>query len=139
MPFGIDLVRLAVSAFLGRNDKRAALEPICNAILEGYNNGLRAPKPFVLDRDHARMRKIFVASEEERADFWKKIDGDGNAAQCQPGPRYVNALLAAMPDADVKMSVRPRTAGIGSLGRPRWVALAEWKGGPVVREAKAVV
>jgi len=44
-----------------------------------------------------------------------------------------------MPDADLKMNVRPGTAGTGSLGRPRWVALAEWKGGPVVREAKAVV
>ena len=44
-----------------------------------------------------------------------------------------------MLDADVQMNVWPRTAGTGSLGRPRWVALAEWKGGPVVREAKAAV
>ena len=34
MPFVIDLVRLAVSVFLGRDDKQAALEPICNAILD---------------------------------------------------------------------------------------------------------
>ena len=139
MPFVIDLVRLAVSAFLGRDDKQAALEPICNAILEGYAAGLRAPKPFVLDRDHRRMREIFVVSEDERANFWKKMDGTSNAGEGQPGQRYLDGLLAAMPDTDVQMNVWPRVAGTGSLGRPRWVALAEWKGGPVVREAKAVV
>jgi hypothetical protein len=138
MPFTVDLVRLAASAFLARNDKRA-LAPICTAILDGYSRGLRAPKPFVLDRDHPRMRKIFVASEKERVDFWKKIDADSNAGERHPGQRYLNALLAAMPDADVKMNVKARTGGTGSLGRPRWVALAEWKGGPVVSEARAVV
>jgi hypothetical protein len=139
MPFVIDLVRLAVSAFLGRDDNRAAVEPICNAILEGYTKGLRAPRPFVLDRDHRRMREIFVASEDERADFWKKMDGNNNAGERQPGQRYLDGLLAAMPDADVQINVWPRSGGTGSLGRPRWVALAEWKGGPVVREAKAAV
>jgi hypothetical protein len=139
MPFAIDLVRLAASALLGRDDKRAASEPICNAILEGYTNGLRAPKPFVLDRDHRRMREIFVASEDERADFWKEMDGNNKAGDRQPGQRYLDGLLAGMPGADVQMNVWPRTGGTGSLGRPRWVALAEWKGGLVVREAKAVV
>ena len=110
-----------------------------HAILEGYAAGLRAPKPFVLDRDHRRMREIFVASEGERADFWKKMDGTNSAGEIQPKQRYLGGLLAAMLDADVQMNVWPRTAGTGSLGRSRWVALAEWKGGPVVREAKAVV
>ena len=139
MPFAIDLVRLATSALLGRDDNRAALEPICNAMLKGYTEGLRAPKPFVLDRDHLRMREIFVASEDDRAAFWKKMEGDHDADEPQPGQRYLNGLSAAMPDADVQMNVRPRTAGTGSLGRPRWVACAEWKGGPVVREAKAAI
>ena len=32
-----------------------------------------------------------------------------------------------------------RTAGGGSLGRPRYVVIADWRGGRVVREAKALV
>ena len=32
----------------------------------------------------------------------------------------------------------PRTAGTGSLGRPRWIGYGLWQGAPVVREAKAV-
>jgi hypothetical protein len=31
-----------------------------------------------------------------------------------------------------------RVAGLGSLGRERYVALAEWRGGSVAREAKAL-
>jgi uncharacterized protein (DUF2252 family) len=139
MPFVIDLVRLAVSALLGRDDGCAASQSICNAILEGYTKGLGAPKPFVLDRDHRKMREIFVVSEDERADFWRKINGTKNADERQPDQRYLDGLMAAMPAPDVPMKVWPRTAGTGSLGRPRWVALSEWKGGPVVREAKAAV
>ena len=31
-----------------------------------------------------------------------------------------------------------RIAGTGSLGRPRWIGVAEWQGAPVVRELKVV-
>ena len=37
------------------------------------------------------------------------------------------------------MTFSPRTAGLGSLGRPRWVGLAQWQGAPVVREVKAAL
>ena len=139
MPFAVDLVRLATSALLGRDDDRAALAGLCNAMLKGYTQGLLAPKPFVLDRDHLRMREIFVASEDDRVKFWEAMEGDNNAGERQPGQRYLDGLSAAMPEAGVQMNVRPRSAGTGSLGRPRWVACAEWKGGPLVREAKAAI
>jgi hypothetical protein len=32
-----------------------------------------------------------------------------------------------------------RTKGSGSLGRPRYLAIALWQGGHLAREAKAVV
>jgi hypothetical protein len=44
-----------------------------------------------------------------------------------------------MPGQDLAMTTTRRTAGAGSLGRPRWVGRAEWQGGPVVREAKALL
>jgi hypothetical protein len=33
--------------------------------------------------------------------------------------------------------VAPRSAGMGSLGRPRYCGIGDWCGGPVAREAKA--
>jgi len=44
-----------------------------------------------------------------------------------------------MPEKALEMRTARRTAGAGSLGRPRWVGIAEWRGAPVVREAKALV
>ena len=61
------------------------------------------------------------------------------AASGKPPPNYVKALAAAMPERGIKMAVLPRTAGAGSLGRPRWVEISQWHGAPIVREAKAMV
>jgi hypothetical protein len=36
------------------------------------------------------------------------------------------------------MRIARRVAGVGSLGRPRFVGIAEWGGGRVAREAKAM-
>jgi Uncharacterized protein conserved in bacteria (DUF2252) len=44
-----------------------------------------------------------------------------------------------MPEPRLTLRFVPRSAGAGSLGRPRWVGIAEWRGAPVVREAKALV
>ena len=139
MPYVLDLVRLSASALLARGGKRADPASVCDAIVEGYRKGLRDPKPFVLDRGHRRMRELLVVPEGERARFWKRIDGERKAGAGKPGRRYREALASAMPVAGMQMVAWPRTAGTGSLGRPRWVALAEWQGGPVVREARAAV
>ena len=49
------------------------------------------------------------------------------------------ALKAALPAGAGPARFAPREAGLGSLGRPRFVAIAEWRGGQVVREGKARV
>jgi hypothetical protein len=43
-----------------------------------------------------------------------------------------------MPEAGLNWRVTTRLAGLGSLGRQRFVAIAEWRGGSVAREAKAL-
>lgn len=49
-----------------------------------------------------------------------------------------SALAAVMPAAGLAVEYRARPgAGVGSLGRRRYVALAQWAGGWVCREAKA--
>jgi hypothetical protein len=48
-------------------------------------------------------------------------------------------LLAALPHAAQNVRYATRQIGGGSLGRPRFLAIADWRGGKVVREAKALV
>ena len=136
MPYPLDLVRLAASALLARSDDGPTASVICTAILEGYARGLAAPAPLVLEQDYKWLRKAVVLAEPDRAAFWEKIDALAPTAIPQ---RYEDALRAAMPDPAASMVMSPRSAGTGSLGRPRFVASGEWRGGPVLREAKAVV
>ena len=99
----------------------------CTAILEGYAEGLATPAPLVLERNYKWLRKAVLLPEPERAAFWEKVD----AFAPTTGPqRYEDALRAAMPDPTVSMAMSPRTAGTGSLGRPRFVASGNWRGGP---------
>ena len=138
MPYAVDVVRLATSAVLSLAAKRSARKEICANILEGYRRGLAAPRPFVLDEDHMWLRGLFAVVEDERHDFWKKIDkldeDTGIAA------RYRKPIENRRPDpnATIEKFAR-RSAGTGSLGRPRWVAVGRWCGGRFIREAKAIV
>src|SRR6266576_3057782 len=56
-----------------------------------------------------------------------------------PIPAAVLASLRrALPERGLKARIVHRVAGLGSLGRQRFVALAAWRGGRVAREAKAL-
>jgi hypothetical protein len=85
------------------------------------------------------MRAIFVVAETAREHFWQKIDDLAAGKDASPPKSYSKALHAALPDPAVDLIFRPRSAGLGSLGRPRWVGIGDWKGGKVVREAKAAL
>jgi hypothetical protein len=137
MPYALDLMRLATSALVAGATPAVASSTICSAILQGYGDGLGAPRPVVLDRDEAWLRELVVVSEKQREKFWKKI---GKIKNERAPPRYRKAIAAAMPEAKLGIQkTARRVAGAGSLGRPRWVGVAEWRGAPVVREAKALV
>jgi len=51
----------------------------------------------------------------------------------------IDALEHLMPDRSLTDRVVRRVAGLGSLGHARFVALADWCGGRIAREAKAMV
>ena len=136
MPYPLDLVRLATSALLARDAKTPSSGEICDAILKGYEAGLRDPRPFALERDSTWLRKAVVLPEPERAAFWEKFAAFRPQAIT---PRYATPLRDALPDPAAPFDAFPRAAGVGSLGRPRFVARADWCGGPVLREVKAVV
>ena len=136
MPYGLDLVRLTASALLGRGRRRGSDAEICAAVLDGYRQGLQAPCPIVLDRDQQWLRELVVVPEKERAKFWKKYKG----VRGQSAPAHYKAAIAqSMPEPSVAFKTARRSAGTGSLGRPRWLGIAEWRGAPIIREAKALV
>ncbi|MBR0663867.1 DUF2252 domain-containing protein [Roseomonas hellenica] len=136
MPWPLDILRLAVSALLARGDGAPTADAICAALRDGYAEGLAHPAPVVLERDHAWLREAVVLPEAKRAKFWSDLE----ALEPQRARRrYRNALRAAMPDPDMVLTIAPRQAGTGSLGRPRFVAHGTWLGGPAVREAKALL
>ena len=135
MPYLLDLIRLATSALVADPQVASAGET-CAALLRGYRGGLDTPRPTVLDRDHAWLRDLVVVSDKKRAKFWKKIE---SSKWVKAPPAYRAALAAAMPAPRLVIKTARRTAGTGSLGRPRWIGMADWNGAPVVREAKAVV
>jgi hypothetical protein len=138
LPYANDLVRLATSATLAARECHLALRirDICGAIADGYAASVdRAGEPIVLAERRGSLRDVALSDLRDPRRFWK------NMASLPPAKGEVphDALRALMPDRAVKYSVRARVAGVGSLGRQRFVAIAQWEGGLIAREAKADV
>jgi hypothetical protein len=57
----------------------------------------------------------------------------------EPPSEIASALKASLPSDATHERFASRAKGGGSLGRPRFVAIADWRGGRIVREAKALV
>jgi hypothetical protein len=139
LPYTLDLVRLASSAILATREDRLGLsEPtICDAIIQGYRASLATRGvPFVLDGQHHWIRHAATAGIRSPADFWMAF-AELPAAGYRLSASARKALSAALPAAAVDVEFKSRVAGVGSLGRPRFVALASLRGGPIAREAKA--
>ena len=140
MPYAIDLVRLATSAIFARAAKSLTIEPVeaCNAILEGYGAGLASGGlAFVLEEEHRTLRLLAMGAERDPVKFWQKMD---RGTPTKPPPPKVRRLLdERLPPESRGVRIVHRIAGLGSLGRQRYVALAEASGGRVAREAKALL
>jgi hypothetical protein len=140
MPYAIDLVRLAASAVIARKEQNfeIAANDACEALLEGYIEGIDAGgKAFVLEESHHALREMALGAERDPVRFWSKMN---SWPDCHTAPSPVLALMKAhLPSPDLPFRVVHRVAGLGSLGRQRYVALAMWHGGMVAREAKALL
>ncbi len=138
MPYALDLVRLGTSAILACADGGPTPRAVADAILAGYRRGLQQPSPVILERDYKWLRNAVLLPNAERKAFWEKYrtlpPANGPVAD-----RYLKALHNALPDPAAAFEPKPRLAGTGSLGRPRFVAYVEWRGGPVLREVKALL
>ncbi len=139
LPYTHDLVRLAASVhFADRHEDLATpLDEACSAILAGYRTALAAGgTPFVLEERHDWLRQAALGGARDPVKFWGKFEG--LPSYPQPLPRGVRKLLLdALPAGCLGLRIVHRTAGLGSLGRRRFAAFAEWRGGWLAREAKA--
>ena len=141
LPYTNDLVRLALSAHLAISANHLALRPAdaCEAILKGYAKGLKeGGNPFVLAERHEWLRTTVAGELRDPVKFWAKLNDLPTNKTRIPG-RAAKALDSVLPAKKLPYRVVHRTAGLGSLGRQRFVALAQWNGGQIAREAKALV
>src|SRR5579872_6532832 len=135
-----DLVRLAVSAMLATSENQLRISPIdsCEAILAGYMRGMsQGGRPYVLSENHCWLRDIAESELRDPVHFWKKMD-TLPAAKAVPLSAH-QAMRRLLPADNLKVRIVSRRAGLGSLGRQRFVALADWAGGRIAREAKALL
>jgi hypothetical protein len=140
LPYTIDLVRLATSAVLAIRASHLAIEPsaACAAVLDGWRERIAAaPVPFVLGERHPHLDKLASEAFVPPARF---------ARQIAALPAFAGALTSrahrllheAAPWPGYEPTLHARTAGVGSLGSLRVVAVGDLSGGLVVREAKQI-
>ena len=140
--FSNDLVRLAVSAHLAAEAGHLAIthKDICDSILEGYTSGLEEDgRPFVLSEHNKWLRDIAQSELRDPVRYWKKMCQLPTVEEREVSSSAVDALEHLLPEPHPGYRIARRVAGLGSLGHARFVALAEWKGGLIAREAKALV
>jgi len=138
VPYTNDLVRLAVSAILAIDEKDLSCRPeqACDSILSGYQDELASGgAPFVLAEQHRGLRDWALGALRDPALYWEKFSS--LPAISSGIPAKVRAdLKRALPEPGLQFRIVHRRAGLGSLGRRRFTALAQWRGGWIAREAK---
>jgi hypothetical protein len=141
LPYTHDLVRLTAGVRFARKagEVDARTGDAAAAILEGYHAAVKAGgRPFVLEEHNSHLRALALAAHGDPDDFWDEMeDKERNPPEAPPVDAR-EALEANLPRGVecVEYRARPK-AGVGSLGRPRYVALACRAGSRLCREAKA--
>jgi hypothetical protein len=141
LPYTNDLVRLVASANMAIDANHIALDrkSACNAVLEGFQKSLAAGgRPFVLAEEHPALREMARHRLKEPEKFWAKLNSLTPIKGKIPSSAK-KAIARMLPQPDVPHIFVHRVAGLGSLGRERYVGIAMWHGGKIAREAKALV
>ncbi len=136
LPYTNDLIRLATSALLA--PAACAAKPAMDALLKGYVDSLEAGgRPFALAEHHPALRTMATARLHQPELFWEKLHALPEENRKAPAGA-LKAIERMMPEKGLELHIAHRVAGLGSLGRERYVALADWRGGSIAREAKAL-
>jgi hypothetical protein len=135
LPYSHDLLRLSASALLAVRERRLPLQEreAAELVLEGYRAGLASGgKPFVAGEHH---RWLALPRGAEHG-FWPQLE-HLPAPEAPALPADAEAALASLaPGGEWQPTLHRRTAGLGSLGHRRVVAVGQTSGGPAARELK---
>jgi len=136
LPYTNDLIRLTASTLLAGMtcNPKAAID----AILKGYADAAAAGgRPFVLAEHHPPLREMATGRLHDPEAYWAKLHALPEWREKAPAG-VSKAIDRMMPERGMRWKTAHRVAGLGSLGRERYVAIADWRGGSVAREAKAL-
>jgi len=140
LPYTNDLVRLATSVVVavGYHDLNLDTKDAAAAIEDGYRETLaEGGHAYVLAENHVELREMAEYRLHDPEKFWEKLEAFPTIRSALPAP-VANALDRSFPERGLEKRIVHRVAGVGSLGRQRYVALAQWRGGRIAREAKAL-
>jgi len=135
-----DLARLLASAFLAIHDQHLTVtrRQAREAIESGYRDSIaKGGGPYVLAERHNWLRQVAYSKLRDPVRFWKKIETCRDF-RCKVPKHVVELLHGCMPLKEPTVQMKTRIAGLGSLGHPRVLALSQWHGAHIVREAKAL-
>jgi hypothetical protein len=135
LPFTNDLVRLATSALLERDDLHE--EVVARRILSGYAHRVASGEPQTLDvADDAELATALQAARTDPTAYFEKLAGKDklDPHDAKSLKHLCERLLVAVPGGEL----HHRRAGRGSLGRVRIFALS-MTDPPVAIEAKRVL
>jgi uncharacterized protein (DUF2252 family) len=138
MPYTVDLVRLATSALFAIEENRLSLDAreVCKVLVRNYTETLAdGGAPIVLAEDHQELGKMARARLKNPARFYKNLSRQAQSRTSVP-KEALEALLSICPEPDMDLHFFHRTAGVGSLGRERYLALTQYRGGLIARECK---
>jgi len=141
LPYTHDLVRLAASLkiVIESNDMTIRLRDGCEIFLTAYRDTLRhGGKPMVLAENEQHLEKLGIDAIRPPKNFWEKLNQRPAIKHGLPSDAK-QALEKMLPDPSLDYKVVLREAGMGSLGQQHFVAIANWCGGCIAREAKAMI
>lgn len=135
LPYTYDLLRLCASAVLAVRERRLPLEEreVAELVLDGYRAGLASGgRPFVAGEGHRWLAVPRGAAHG----FWPRLQ----RLPASGPPALPNDAAAALhslaPAGAWHPTFHRRTAGLGSLGHRRVVAVGTTADGPDARELK---
>ena len=141
LPYTLDLTRLAASVELASElqQLKIDLQEACEAILAGYEESLESGgKPFILNDGNKWLRKAYVEGGRSADEYWQRLEASQEVEFEIPAEARI-VLEASLPAKGLAYRLKHRLAGVGSLGRPRYTALAIFEGERIARETKPLL
>ncbi len=144
LPYTNDLVRLLTSANLLKQSggMKLSLKDAADAVLDGYTRAMKdGGEAFVLSGKDSKLSDLAKQQAPDSAKFWRKLEEQvAKRPASDVSAQATAALKSILPDAQLHdLRIGQRQAGVGSLGRERYAALATVDAKPVAAEVKALL